>query len=237
MGMCGELREILSDCCRNEKYSTWKLFFEKEMQQPYFKVLDECVSTAMEEVTVYPPKEDIFRAFLTPLPEIRCVVLGQDPYHEPGQAMGLAFSVREGIKAPPSLVNIRKEMASDLGGDISANDLTPWTKSGVFLLNTCLTVEKGKAFSHSKFGWQKFTLHALEHVANDGNAPLAVILWGKPAQKYKSVFEKGSRNALIIESAHPSPLSAYRGFFGSRPFSAVNDFLRAESAQTIRWIE
>ena len=231
----GVLWEELQNCCNDKRYATWADFFKAEMQMDYFARLDEQVTSAMQAGTVYPPRENIFRAFRTPADRVRCVILGQDPYHEPGQAMGLAFSVGEGTKQPPSLVNIGKELVSDLGMSLSSGDLTPWAENGVFLLNTCLTVDRGEAFSHAKYGWQNFTLHALEYLLNCGSDPLAAILWGKPAQKYASVFQKGSRPVYILGSAHPSPLSAYRGFFGSRPFSRVNEYLRQQGQTPIEW--
>ena len=231
----GVLRQELHSCCNNAQYAAWADFFRAELQADYFARLDEQVSAAMMTKTVYPSRENIFRAFRTPAESVRCVILGQDPYHEPGQAMGLAFSVGEGIKQPPSLVNIEKELFSDLGLALPSGDLTSWAENGVFLLNTCLTVDRGEAFSHAKYGWQNFTLHALEYLANRGSAPMAAILWGKPAQKYAPVLQKGSRPVYILESAHPSPLSAYRGFFGSRPFSRVNEFLLRQGQTPIHW--
>lgn len=235
MSNTGVIAAELSRCCADDAYRGWADFFRREMQAPYFQVLDEKVTAAMESGEVYPPREDIFRTFRIPVDEIKCVILGQDPYHEPEQAMGLAFSVREGIKAPPSLVNIQKEILSDLGTEMRSTDLSGWVESGVFLLNTCLTVDRGNAFSHADFGWQQFTLHALEYVVACQGAPLAAILWGKPAQKYAPVFHQCSRETLVICSPHPSPLSAYRGFFGSRPFSRVNDFLRRQNMEPIHW--
>lgn len=236
MSEIGVLAAECSRFCEGEAHRGWQDFFREEMQQPYFRELDKKVTAAMTAGPVYPVAEDIFRAFRIPADEVKCVILGQDPYHEPGQAMGLAFSVREGIKAPPSLVNIQKEMLSDLGAAPQSTDLSGWVDSGVFLLNTCLTVDHGKAFSHADFGWQKFTLHALEYLAACSNQPLAAVLWGKPAQKYAPVFEKCNRETLIIKTPHPSPLSAYRGFFGSRPFTQVNEFLRSHEVEPINWI-
>lgn len=152
---------------------------------------------------------------------VRVVILGQDPYHEPGQAMGLSFSVPDGCKAPPSLRNIFKELEAELGPGCAAHtDLTLWARQGVLLLNTVLTVEQGAANAHAGRGWETFTRAALEYAAAHGTAPLAAVLWGKPAQKYAPIFNRAAahRPVLVLESAHPSPLSAYRGFFGSAPF-------------------
>ena len=171
---------------------------------------------------------------------VKVVILGQDPYHEPGQAMGLSFSVPDSCKTPPSLRNIFKERESEFGPVTQPhNDLTPWAQQGVLLLNTVLTVEKGAAFSHAGQGWETFTRAALEYTAALDNTPLAAILWGKPAQKYAPLFRAaaGHRPVLVLESAHPSPLSAYRGFFGSAPFGKVNDFLLAHHAQPIDWLQ
>ena len=164
--------------------------------------------------------------------------LPQDPYHEPGQAMGLSFSVPDGCKAPPSLRNIFKELESEFGPGCAAHtDLTPWAQQGVLLLNTVLTVEQGAANAHASHGWETFTRAALEYAAAAGTAPLAAVLWGKPAQKYAAIFEKAAarRPVLVLESAHPSPLSAYRGFFGSAPFGKVNAFLENNGVSKIDW--
>ena len=166
------------------------------------------------------------------------MILGQDPYHEPGQAMGLAFSVPEGCKAPPSLRNIFKELASVYGeGCAVSTDLTPWAAQGVLLLNTVLTVEQGAAFAHAKHGWETFTRAALEYALACADTPVAAVLWGKPAQQYAPIFTAAAahRPVLVLESAHPSPLSAYRGFFGSDPFGKINDFLQDNGQPEIRW--
>lgn len=208
----------------------WQLFFAQERAKPYFAELDAFVTAAAAEKTVYPAAENIFAAFRAcPVSAVRVVILGQDPYHEPGQAMGLSFSVPDGCKAPPSLRNIFKELEAELGPGCAAHtDLTLWARQGVLLLNTVLTVEQGAANAHAGRGWETFTRAALEYAAAHGTAPLAAVLWGKPAQKYAPIFNRAAahRPVLVLESAHPSPLSAYRGFFGSAPFGKVNAFLK-----------
>ena len=216
----------------------WQPFFAQERAKPYFAELDAFVTAAAER-TVYPAPENIFAAFRAcPAASVRAVILGQDPYHEPGQAMGLSFSVPDGCKAPPSLRNIFKELESEFGpGSAAHTDLTPWARQGVLLLNTVLTVEQGAAFAHAGHGWETFTRAALEYAAAQGSAPLAAVLWGKPAQKYAPIFNAAAarRPVLVLESAHPSPLSAYRGFFGSAPFGKVNEFLKNNDAAEIDW--
>ena len=166
---------------------------------------------------------------------VRVVILGQDPYHEPGQAHGLAFSVREGVKLPPSLVNIYKEREADVGVPLSQNgDLTSWAKQGVLLLNSVLTVEKGKANSHKDFGWQAFTDDVVAAIAKLPQ-PVAFVLWGAQAQKKAAVASASVYPRLVLQSPHPSPLSSYRGFFGSKPFSQINAFLQAHEEDTIQW--
>ena len=186
--------------------------------------------------TVYPPQEEVFTAFrLTPPEAVRVVILGQDPYHEPGQAHGLAFSVREGTRLPPSLKNIYKELQADLGVEPPASgDLTHWAEQGVFLLNTVLTVEAGMANSHKDLGWQEFTDAVVAAVAKLPQ-PVAFLLWGSQAHKKAPVAVNSSYPRLVLQSPHPSPLSAYRGFFGSRPFSRINEFLAEHGEQPIRW--
>lgn len=201
-----------------------------------YEALFEKVNSAYETAEVYPPKEDLFSAFALTSPEqVRVVILGQDPYHEPGQAHGLAFSVKEGIKLPPSLVNIYKERETDLGVPMSKNgDLTSWAKQGVLLLNTVLTVEKGKANSHKDFGWQAFTDDVVAAIAKLPQ-PVAFVLWGAQAQKKASVAAKSDYPRLVLQSPHPSPLSSYRGFFGSKPFSQINEFLENHGETAIQW--
>ena len=214
----------------------WRDLLEPELQKPYYQELLRRLSLACETETVFPPQEALFSAFaLTPPERIRVVILGQDPYHEPGQANGLAFSVREGVKLPPSLQNIYKELQTDLGIAPSGNgDLTHWAEQGVFLLNTVLSVQAHKANSHKNFGWQRFTDAVIESL-RDLPQPIAFILWGAQAQKKAAAIEKSPYPRRILASAHPSPLSAYRGFFGSRPFSQVNDFLLSCGFETVDW--
>ena len=214
----------------------WAPFFAAECAKPYFAALDAFVTEAAH-TTVSPAAENIFAAFATcPAAGIRAVILGQDPYHEPGQAMGLSFSVPDACKAPPSLRNIFKELESETGTQRAHNDLTPWAQQGVLLLNTVLTVEQGRAFAHAKQGWETFTKAALEYAVQQSNA---AVLWGKPAQKYAPVFAavQDRRPVLVLESAHPSPLSAYRGFFGSAPFGKINAFLQQHGEAAIDWLK
>ena len=218
----------------------WAPFFAAECAKPYFAALDAFVTEAAAHTTVYPAAENIFAAFAAyPAAGIRAVILGQDPYHEPGQAMGLSFSVPDACKAPPSLRNIFKELESETGTQRAHNDLTPWAQQGVLLLNTVLTVEQGRAFAHAKQGWETFTNAALEYAVQQSVAPLAAVLWGKPAQKYAPVFAavQHRRPVLVLESAHPSPLSAYRGFFGSAPFGKINAFLQQHGEAAIDWLK
>lgn len=230
---------LLTEQAARLQGTDWAPFFAAECQKSYFAVLDAFVTDAAAHTTVYPAAEKIFAAFAAcPAGAVKAVILGQDPYHEPGQAMGLAFSVPDSCKAPPSLRNIFKELESETGALRPRNDLTPWARQGVLLLNTVLTVEQGHAFAHAKQGWETFTRAALEYTAQAGTAPLAAVLWGKPAQKYAPVFTaaESRRPVLVLESAHPSPLSAYRGFFGSAPFGKVNTFLTAHGAEAIDWL-
>ena len=214
----------------------WVPLLEKELHAPYFEELQKKVADAYAHTAVFPPEADVFHAFsLTPPERVRVVILGQDPYHEPGQAHGLAFSVQKGVKLPPSLQNISKELQADLGlPPLSCGCLTPWARQGVFLLNTVLTVEAGKANSHRDFGWQRFTDAVLAACAGLPQ-PVAFVLWGGQAQKKAPLLEGSAAPRLILQSAHPSPLSSYRGFFGSRPFSQINAFLRENGEAEIDW--
>ena len=183
---------------------------------------------------IFPPADDIFNAFhLTPLNQVKVVIIGQDPYHEPGQAHGLCFSVKPGVDIPPSLVNIYKELQDDCGCYIPNNGyLVKWAEQGVLLLNTVLTVRAHRANSHQGQGWEEFTNAAIRAL-NTQDRPIVFILWGKPAQTKKSMLN--NPHHLILEAPHPSPLSAYRGFFGSRPFSRTNDFLKSKGVEPIDW--
>lgn len=213
----------------------WAALLENELAAPYFKALSERVDAAYAAAEIYPAQENLFSAFsLCPPEQTRVVILGQDPYHEPSQAHGLAFSVPEGVPLPPSLRNIYKELASDLGiAPRVCGDLSRWAEQGVLLLNTVLSVERGRANSHREFGWQTFT-DAVIRAAGALAQPEAFVLWGAQAQKKRALIGSGGPR-LVIESPHPSPLSSYRGFFGSRPFSQINAFLRENGEKEIAW--
>ena len=212
----------------------WQPFFAQERAKPYFAELDAFVTAAAAEKTVYPAAENIFAAFRAcPVSAVRVVILGQDPYHEPGQAMGLSFSVPDGCKTPPSLRNIFKELEAELGPGCAAHtDLTLWARQGVLLLNTVLTVREHAANSHHGHGWEIFTDKIIS-LLNERKKPMAFILWGGPARRKKSMITNPAH--FIVESTHPSPLSAYGGFFGSRPFSRVNAFLESAGQTPIDW--
>lgn len=215
----------------------WEDMLAAEREKSYFTPLRDAVEAAYaSERRVYPPREKLFEALrLTPPEKLRCVILGQDPYHEPLQAHGLSFSVPEGTPPPPSLRNIYKELASDLGVEAPlSGDLSRWAEQGVLLLNTGLTVYEGEAGSHRGFGWQHFT-DAVIRAADTLPQNIVFILWGGDARKKTALLAK-KENRFIIESAHPSPLSSYRGFFGSRPFSRCNEFLAARGEKEIEWV-
>lgn len=206
--------------------NTWNDILAPEFKKPYFTELMNFVDNAYSSTTVYPSKEKIFEAFnLAPFNKVKVVILGQDPYHEPDQAQGLCFYVPPSVKAPPSLKNIAKELGK-------MPDLLSWANQGVLLLNATLTVEAHKAGSHQKKGWEEFTDAAIKALA-DKRENLVFILWGAYAQK-KGAFIDRSRH-LVIESAHPSPLSARRGFFGSQPFSKANAYLSEKNITPIIW--
>ena len=208
-------------------------FFQAELVAGKFDSLMEFFnSPALNPQEIYPSPTQIFRVFQLPLEKIKVVILGQDPYHTPGVADGLAFSVQT-TKLAPSLRNILKEVKSDIGQTIIQNgDLTPWLEQGVFLLNNVLTVEKGHAGSHRQIGWEQITEDCIKMLST--KLPHAVfILWGSDAQAKAKIID--SSKHLILQSAHPSPLSAYRGFFGSKPFSAANQFLKSHHLQEIKW--
>lgn len=207
---------------------------QEEKSKDYFKQMAKFVNTRYMQTKVYPPKDRLFAALKEcDMRDVKVVIIGQDPYHQPNQAMGLSFSVPKGIKIPPSLVNIYKELHDDLGVPIPTHgDLTSWAKQGVLLLNTVLTVEDSKANCHKGIGWERFTDRIMEEL-NDYDQPLVFLLWGRPAQDKARLITNPKH--LLLKSVHPSPLSAYRGFFGSRPFSQANDFLVHNGRTPIRW--
>ncbi len=212
----------------------WLEVLSGEFRKPYYKELYRFVLQEYQTAQVFPPADDIFNAFhLTPLSEVKVVILGQDPYHNVGQAHGLCFSVKQDVEIPPSLVNIYQELHDDLGCYIPNNGyLVKWASQGVLLLNTVLTVRAHLANSHRGKGWEEFTDAAIRAL-NEQDRPIVFILWGKPAQMKKSMLN--NPNHLILEAPHPSPLSAYRGFFGSRPFSKANNFLSENGVAPIDW--
>lgn len=212
----------------------WAEKISAEYKKPYYRELFHFIKEEYSKVVVYPPSEDIFNAMhLTPLSKVKCVIIGQDPYHEPGQAHGLCFSVKPDIKVPPSLENIYKELHDDIGFSIPNHGyLEEWAKQGVLLLNTVLTVQAHRAFSHRGKGWEQFT-DAIIRTVNEVDRPVVFLLWGKPAQEKKALLNNPKH--LILEAPHPSPLSAYRGFFGCKHFSKANEFLAKNGETPIDW--
>ncbi|CAK7039733.1 uracil-DNA glycosylase [Tissierella carlieri] len=212
----------------------WQDLLEGEMQKEYYQKLRQFLINEYRTRTIYPDMNDIFNALhYTSYKDVKVVILGQDPYHGPNQAYGLSFSVKPGVRIPPSLVNIYKELKDDLGCYIPNNGtLTKWAKEGVLLLNTSLTVRAGDANSHSKIGWEIFTDHIIK-LLNEREDPIVFILWGNNAIK-KRAFITNPKH-YIITSVHPSPLSASRGFFGSKPFSKTNKFLESIGKKPIDW--
>ena len=214
----------------------WEEALRGEFRKPYYAELYKTVLNEYRTQTVYPPSADIFNAFqFTPLEQVKVVILGQDPYHEPGQAHGLAFSVPEGVRLPPSLRNIYKELEQDLGCSApQSGDLRFWAEQGVLLLNTTLTVAEGRAGSHSDMGWQAFTDAVVESLG-DIPHPVAFVLWGACAAKKAAAAGNSPHPRLVLTGPHPSPLSAYRGFFGCRHFSKCNAFLEKNGLPPIDW--
>lgn len=212
----------------------WKEIIEAERQQEYFRKLEGTVDAEYEQHTVYPVREDIFNAFkLTPLSQVKAVILGQDPYCRPGQAHGLSFSVRPGIAKPKSLNNIFKELQSDLGIQVPESGcLDGWAKQGVLLLNTVLTVRSGERNSHAGIGWEIFTDHIIT-ILNSQDHPIVFLLWGNPAKDKADMIT--NPHHLVLEASHPSPLSARRGFLGCRHFSKTNEYLRKNNINPIDW--
>lgn len=214
--------------------SSWKDRLQDEFDKPYFKVLTDFVRQEYSQATIYPPANLIFNAFdLCPYDKVKVVILGQDPYHEPHQAHGLCFSVNDGIPFPPSLSNIFKEINSDIGTVIPKNgDLTRWAVQGVLMLNATLTVREHIAGSHQKRGWETFTDAVIKKIAQE-KENLVFILWGAYAQRKGEFIDKNRH--LVLSSAHPSPLSAYNGFFGNHHFSRTNEWLEEHGESLINW--
>ncbi|OZS77655.1 uracil-DNA glycosylase [Tetzosporium hominis] len=201
----------------------WKEVLADEWEAPYFLFLKERLEEEYKQKTIFPKWDDVLNALkYTPFDDVRVVILGQDPYHGPGQAHGLSFSVQPGTPLPPSLRNMYKELQADLGCKRNTGDLRSWAAQGVLLLNTVLTVEQGNAHSHKGWGWEEFT-DAVIRAVSDKDEPVIFVLWGRPAQTKKALIDTDKH--VIIESVHPSPLSASRGFFGSKPYSKINQQL------------
>ncbi|MEM8585543.1 MAG: uracil-DNA glycosylase [Bacteroidota bacterium] len=216
-------------------HPSWKSALQEEFKQPYFQALTQFIkSEKAAGKPVYPPGSLIFNAYdTTPLEKVKVVILGQDPYHNPGQAMGLSFSVPKGVKIPPSLRNMYQELQTSLGKDIPKHgDLTHWAEQGVFLLNAMLTVVKNKPLSHAKSGWQNFTDATIRTISRECEG-VVFMLWGSFARKKKVLIE--TEKHLILESAHPSPLSAHRGFFGNGHFKQANAYLKEQGKEPIDW--
>ena len=214
----------------------WQSILADELEKPYYQALRQFVAQEFSTQTIYPKMEDVLNAFsTTAYRDVKVVILGQDPYHGPDQAHGLSFSVKPGIPHPPSLRNMLKELQDDIGCSIPKNGtLTKWAEQGVMLLNTVLTVRAGQANSHKGQGWEQFTDAVIEKLAAR-QQPIIFVLWGKPAQRKKQLILKYSEQHVIFEAPHPSPLSAYRGFFGSKPYSKINAQLEAWGEQPIDW--
>ncbi|MDY2815150.1 MAG: uracil-DNA glycosylase [Bullifex sp.] len=212
----------------------WQPIFDEEQVKPYYLALRQFLIGEYRSKTIYPPMHEIFTAFkLCPFAETKVIIVGQDPYHEEGQAMGLSFSVREGTDEPPSLRNIREEIRSeDVEQGEWSSDLSRWARQGVLLLNSTLTVQAHRAASHAGKGWEEFTNRAIIELGRD-ERPKVFMLWGSYARSKKALIE--SRNHLILETVHPSPLSAYRGFFGCGHFKKCNDFLESTGQKRIIW--
>lgn len=214
-------------------HSTWHDLIKKELPDGYFRNINHFLEDVYAQGVVYPPRDRVFYAIqTTSLEEVKVVILGQDPYHGPKQAQGLSFSVPDKLPAPPSLQNILKELADDIGQK-PHHDLTPWAKQGVLLLNASLTVPAAQPNGHAGMIWEPFT-DAIIKVVNQKETPVVFIFWGSYARKKKTLITNPVH--LVLESAHPSPLSAYRGFFGSKPFSRTNQFLESKGLDPINWL-
>ncbi len=236
MKMGSGVSEQLSEAAARIKLEPqWRAALQGEIQKPYMQDLRAFLLNELRSnKRIYPKPSEYFAAFnLTPLDEVKVVILGQDPYHGPGQAHGLCFSVKEGVALPPSLENIFKELKSDLGIELPKNGcLSGWAKQGVLLLNATLSVEAGKAGSHQKKGWEEFTDFAVQYL-NEHRQHIVFILWGSFAQKKGALIDR--KRHLVLEAPHPSPLSAHRGFFGSRHFSKSNAYLKKHGIEPIDW--
>ncbi len=212
----------------------WSLFLDTEFQKDYYINLLSFIKDEYKNKTIYPKEKDIFRAFnlLSPT-KVKVVIIGQDPYHGPNQANGLAFSVTSNVKVPPSLKNIYKELVDDTNCGIPINgNLTSWAEQGVLLINSVMTVEKAAAHSHKNKGWEVFTDSVIRKLSSE-NEKLVFILWGGPSQKKEQLIDISKH--LVLKAPHPSPLSSYRGFFGSKPFSKTNDYLNIHNKKKINW--
>ncbi len=220
----------------NSHFTNWETFFKQENKLDYARNLHAFLDEEYAKHTVYPPRNLLFNAFkLTPLEQVKVIIIGQDPYHEPGQAMGLSFSVPKGVPSPMSLINIYKEIEQDLQVTMNyeLGDLTSWARQGVLLLNTYLSVRRSDALSHRHPGYDQFFEHVL-HLLNEIDRPLVFMLWGAFARKYKRVLNNSQH--LILESVHPSPLAANRGgWFGNKHFSKANAFLKSQGLEQITW--
>ena len=214
-------------------HESWKDFLNTEFNKPYFKELSKFLHEEYEKKTIFPRKEFVFRAFTTDLNDVKVVILGQDPYHTPGAAEGLAFSVPNSQPIPPSLINIYKEIDSDIGHHANpTGHLKNWQEQGVLLLNTVLTVEAHRAGSHRGKGWETFTTEVIKYL-NDTRPHLVFLLWGRDARNKKTLID--AKKHLVLEAPHPSPLSAYSGFFGCKHFSKCNEFLIKNNEKPIDW--
>ncbi|MBQ1303754.1 MAG: uracil-DNA glycosylase [Erysipelotrichaceae bacterium] len=213
---------------------SWDEFLNHEFEQDYFRKLSAFLKQEYAEKTIYPPKQEVFSAFYyTDLDKVKVVILGQDPYHEPNQACGMCFAVKPGNPMPKSLINIYREIHDDLGLNMSNNGyLVKWATQGVLLINTVLTVERGKANSHKGRGWEEFTDHVIQ-LLNRQDQPIVFLLWGNNARAKMSLLNNPRH--LVLTAAHPSPLSAYNGFFGCRHFSRTNEFLEKNGVKPIDW--
>ena len=211
----------------------WYELLKEEFEKPYYIQLSNFLEREYATKTIYPKPENVFNALnYCSYEKIKVVIIGQDPYHEPNQAHGISFSVENGVEYPPSLKNIFKELKNELNVTIETGNLKDWAKQGILMLNTVLTVEKGKANSHKNMGWEQLTTKIVEMV-NKNNNPIVFLLWGASAQSFSKYLN--NPNHLILKSAHPSPLSAYNGFFGNNHFIKANEFLKSKGVKEIDW--